>query len=590
MRRFRSHGRARGDQRGVILVLAVPALVLAMVASALSVDIGRQVLEKRDLQKVADLASLDAARDLANAQTAAEASAARNGYDVGAAGHSLVAERGSLDASRNFSLDPAGDAVRVTVTGGVDYIFRPGSQSLTARAVGQRPGSVPPTTTATTGTSTTSTTTPTQPVAGFTLGSTLASIDLSKAGLLNHVLGGWLKGAAATGGTADVVGWQGLLDSEVTLEALRDQLEPLESGVQFGTVDQMLAADLTLAQLAQATANALNAAGDSDAALYAGPEGIVAQSTNTTTFKLGDFIGVAQGSGDAALATEFNAWDLLTGSAMVANGSNLISVPNVGVSVPGIGTTSLGLKVIEAKKTYIGPAGGSVSTAQVEMTLTPVLDWPLSVGGLTDARLTGSFPITLTSAGATGTLSSITCSDPGAGIRVTTDLEAFSATTSATLGVSATVLFATVPVASVSTSGGLSLSDPTPENVDFDYPGQFTPDSTGKRVGSSPLGLSTGSSFTATVTSLGVITLPLDLGAAVSSDLKVVAGLLDEHMMKTLHDTLGVSIGVADVAALKGAFDHGCANPVPSVTTTTTTTTAPAVTTTTTTGPPKLVG
>jgi len=448
--------------------------------------------------------------------------------------------------------------------------------------VGQRPGSTPPTT---------PTTPPPSdpepdPTAGFTIGSTLASIDTTRAALVNAVLGRWLKGAASGGGTADVVGWQGLLDSEITLEALRGQLELLESGVQFGTVDQLLTADLTLAQLAQATANALNAAGDADAALYAGPAGIVAQSTSTATFRLGDMISVAEGAGDAALATEFNAYELLTGSAMVANGTNLVSVPNIGVAIPGLGTTSLSLKVIEAKKTYIGPAGGSVSTAQVELTLTPTLDRPLSVDGLAGARLTGSFPFSLTAAGATGTLSSITCSGPGAGIRVTADLQPFSATTSATLGVSATVLFATVPVATVSTSGGLSLTDPTSENVDFAYPSQFTPTATGKRVGSSPLGLATGSSFDATVTSLGVLSLPLDLGLAVSSDLKAVVGLLDEHVMSHLHRNLGISVGVADLAALTEAFDYGCANPIapPSTPTATTTTSS------TTAAPPKLVG
>ena len=595
MRRLRFLGRARRDQRGVVLVLAVPALVLALASLALSVDIGRQVLEKRDLQKIADLAALDAARNLDNVQAAAEASADRNGFDPTEEGASLLAERGVIDSSRVFTTDPTGDSVRVTLTSRIDYVFAPGSKTLTAKAVGQRELPTPPTT------PTTPTTTggggggggTPVPNAGFTIGSTLASIDTSKASLLNAVLGKWMKGTASGGGTANVVGWQGLLDGEVTLEALRGQLELLESGVQFGTVDQLLTADLTLAQLAQATANALSAAGDSDAALYAGPTGIVAQSTNTATFQLGDLITVAQGSGAAALATEFNVWELLVGSAMVANGSNLVSVPNLGITIPGLGTTSLSLKVIEAKRTYIGPAGGSVSTAQVEMTITPTLDRPLTVAGLAGARLTGSFPFSLTSAGATGTLSAITCSGASPGIRVTTDLKAFSATTSATLGVSATVLFATVPVATVSTSGGVALTDPTSENVDFDFPGQFTPTSTGKRVGSSPLGLSTGSSFSANVSSLGVLSLPVNLGVAVANDLKAVVGLLDEHVMNHLHKNLGVSVGVADLEALKEAYVHGCANPVVPVTTTTTTTTPPTTagpTTTTTQAPPKLVG
>lgn len=600
MRRSLFLGRARRDQRGVILVMAVPGLVLALVSLALSVDIGRQVLEKRDLQKIADLAALDAVRDLDNAQAAAEASADRNGFDPSEDGASLVAERGVVDSERVFTIDAAGDSVRVTLTSKVDYIFAPGSRSVTARAVGQRELPAPPPTTPTTTTTTTTGCVPPdpactpQPTAGFTIGSTLLAIDTTKASLLNEVLGAWMKGTASTGGTADVVGWQGLVDARITLADLQSQLELLESGVQFGTVDQLLAAKLKLADLQKATANALNAKGDSKATLYDGPLGITAQATTTATFPLDDLITVAVGSGDAALATELNAWELLVGSAMVANKENLVTIPDLGVTIPGLGTTSLSLKVIEAKRTYIGPAGGSVSTAQVEMTITPTLDRALAVDGLTDARLVGSFPFTLQSAGATGTLSAITCSGTTPGIGVTTDLKAFSASTSATLGVNATVLSASVPVATVATSGGVALTDPTSENVDFAYPGEFTPSSTGKRVGSSPLGLSTASSFDATVTSLGVLALSADLDVTIENDLKEVAGLLDEHMMAHLHKNLGVSIGVADLAGLKEDFDYGCANPVVPVTTTTTTaaptTTTTGPTTTTTLAPPKLVG
>ena len=591
MRRMLLGRWARRDQRGVILVMAVPGLVLAMIATALSVDIGRQVFEKREIQKVADLAALDAVRDIANVQSAAEASARRNGFDPGAAGNSLLAERGSVDANRVFSLDPAGDSARVTVTTVVDYIFQPGTRTVTARAVGQRP--LPTDSTTTTSTATTTTTTPPGPVpaAGFSIGTSLASVDTSKATFLNAVLGQWLKGTASAGGTADVVGWKGLATSNVTLSALRDHLEQMESGVQFATVDELLAADLTVKKLAQATANALNAAGDSNASLYAGPAGIVAQATSTATFKLGDMIAVATGAGDAALATEFNAFQVLTGSAMLANGTNLVSVPNIGVSLSDIGTTSVSLKVIEGLKIYIGPAGGSVSTGQVEMTITPTLNRPLEIDGLTDARLTGNFPLAVTAAGATGTLSSITCSSPG-GIRVAADLKPFSASTATNLTVTATVLLATAPVATVATTGGLAAVDPTPENVDFAYAGEFTPSAAPKRVGSSPLGLGAASSYNATVTSLGVVALPVNLGAVVAADLKVVTGLLDEGVMKALHDTLGVSIGTADVAALKEAYVNGCANPIAPVTTTTTTTTAAPTTTTTSTTPPppKLVG
>lgn len=76
------------------------------------------------------------------------------------------------------------------------------------------------------------------------------------------------------GGSADVVGWQRLLNSHVTLGGLQSELA--DAGVQAGTPAQLLDAKVTLAQLAQATAGVLGAKGDSNASLYTGRYGIVA--------------------------------------------------------------------------------------------------------------------------------------------------------------------------------------------------------------------------------------------------------------------------------------------------------------------------
>ncbi|HEX2700845.1 MAG TPA: pilus assembly protein TadG-related protein [Acidimicrobiales bacterium] len=594
------------NEHGAILVMAVPGLVLAVLAMSLSIDVGRQVFEKRDDQSVADLAALDAARSLAAvpapsnpsaaAQSAAEKSAVRNGFDLAEAGSALTTEVGWVDPSRVFHLAGASDAVRVTVTSNMDYIFIPGKKTLRAVAVATVEGGListvttTTTTTPTTTASTTSTTLATTPVpwAGFTLGSTLASIDTTKAPLLNAVLGGMLRGAASGGGTANLVSWQGLATSNITLEALRGQLELLQAGTQFGTIDQMLAADITLAQLATATANALTASGDTNAALYSGPLGIIAQSTNTATFNLGDLFDVASGVGGSALSTKVNAFQLLTGSATVANGTNLVSVPNIGITVPSVGTTGLTLKVIEGQKIYIGPAATSgvaatVSTGQIDLTLTSNLDIPITVSGLTNARLVGTFPVSLTAAGATGTLASIACppvSGSGGSIGVGVDLKAVGETSTSALGVSASVLGLPVTLFSVATTATAS-TDPAPASLSFAYPSEFSPSATGKQVGSAPLGLAGMTTFTSSATALGVVTVPTGLVPAVTSTLSTVLGNLDSSVLAPLLRTLGVSIGAADVAALKDALVSGCANPIVPTVVTTTTTAPPAPTTTT---------
>jgi len=536
--------------------MAIPGVVLALLATALSVDIGRQVLQKRSDQSVADAAALDAARVPADAQALAEASARRNGFDPLASGHSLVAQRGTVDAQRIFTPAAAGNAVLVTISSHIGYIFTPGDKTLTARAVAIMAGGKE---------------------GGFTLGTSLASVDTSKSALLNAVLGRMMGGS---GVTADIVGWQGLVNSHITLEALRQELELLDAGVQFGTVDQLLASDITMAKLAQASANALTKQGDSNAALFLGPAGIIAKSTNTATFRLGDMIKVAEGSGASALATEFDVFGLITGGAMLANGTNAVSVPNIGITIPNVANVSLSLKVIEVPKTYTGPdvtvkAGPHVTTGQIELTLTPTLNVPISVAGLDGTTVTGALPVQVTAAGATADLTSITCPNPNGGERVTVDLKPVSSSVSAPLTVTASVLG--YPITYNATTAGAGAVDAPPAAVDFSYPSEFYPTAAPKRVGASPLALGTMTTFTSTATlgTLPVIPVLLQgtvnatlatatplVAPAVSLALPGVLNNLSTLVMKPLLDTLGVSIGAADVTALKANLLATCGAPV----------------------------
>lgn len=558
--------RRRREERGAILLMAVPGLILALVCTALSVDIGRQVFEKRSDQSVADAAALDASRDPANALTRAQASALRNGFNPAAPGHVLTVQRGTLDSNKVFTAAAAGTAVLVTVSSHLDYVFAPGERTLTARAVAVMGGGKE---------------------AGFKIGTTLASLDTTKSPLLNAVLGKWI------GGTADVVGWQGLVSSRVKLDALRQQLELADVGVQFATAEQLLAADVTLAKLATATAAVLTAKGDTNAALFAGPSGIIAQMTNAATFKLGDMIGVASGSEASALATEFNAFSLLTGSAMVANGSNAISVPNIGITIANVGTTSLSLKVVEAAKWYVGPdatintAVPHRTTGQVQLTLTPTLNIPITVAGLTAVTVTGSLPVALTAAGADATLTTITCPNPTGGERVTVDLKPVASTAAGTLVVGASLSVPVpflpplvVPVTFNAATSGTWGTDPAPAALDFTYPGDFysatNPTAAPKRVGASPLGLGAATTFSTTATVgtppvvpalltgvlNGLLTTVTPLvGPAVSTALKPILTSLDTLVLKPLLDTLGISIGAADVTALTASLLTTCGSP-----------------------------
>ena len=108
--------RDRRDERGAILVLSTVGVVLAMIFSAMAIDLGFTAQEARRNQKVADLAALDAVRDLANHQTwpapaptPATSSPTAGGYTR------RVAVRGTL-ATGVFVPTTPGEDVEVTVT------------------------------------------------------------------------------------------------------------------------------------------------------------------------------------------------------------------------------------------------------------------------------------------------------------------------------------------------------------------------------------------------------------------------------------------------------------------------------------------
>ena len=165
-------------------------------------------------------------------------------------------------------------------------------------------------------------------------------------------------------------------------------------GMTAGSVNEMLTANMTMNQLLTATAGAMSSQGESQAEIDV-LNALRGQVTATTlgTFKLGDFFTVASGADNAALASEMNVFQLVTAAAQVANGSNFVNVDNIGITVPGVLSTKVSLQVIEAPKFYFGPVGGSVSTGQINLTVTPSLNLSVSVLGLTSLVSPHELPV-----------------------------------------------------------------------------------------------------------------------------------------------------------------------------------------------------
>jgi len=529
----------RQEERGAVLILAGVGLVIAVIAASLAVDTGFLASDKRTNQKVADLAALDAVRDVANYSTRAVDSATRNGFFPTPSNPSYtvtavlgdVAPAGAACGSKVVP-NVAGKAVEVVVSSPRKPFFPLVDQSTrTVKACAVASG---------------------EPKGGFSIGSALATIDTDRLAILNRFMGGILRGSSISTG---LVSWQGLVAGNVTLEALRYQLGTM--GFSVGTVNELLNADMTLAQLFQATAQALTAQGPTGAAQATILNTLRGQITATTltTFKLGRFVTVGQGANDMALASTLNVFQLVTASAQVANGTNLINVSDVDISVPGVLSTKVALKVIEPPKFYFGPKGGSVTTSQVELTVTPNLDLPISVLGLVGTRVKQDLPIKITGAGATGTLADVSCGTPST-MTVTVDPSAFSGSASTTLKVYAdVVLLGNIPILDIPTTSVVPATDGGPSDLVFNYPAEFPPPlgtETSKHAGSAPVGLNGLMTFTpGTPTVLNAVALPL-VGTIVSttmSALSPLVGQVDSRVLTPLLSALGLDVGSADVTA-----------------------------------------
>jgi len=508
----------RGDERGAIMIMAIAGVIVMVMSASLSIDIGRIALEKRSDQSIADLAALDAARDRNNAQALAVASAARNGFKLPPDGpnHTLTTEVGSLDSHGAFVPNVGSTAVRVTVSSLVDYLFQVGHRTLYASAVAAM-----------------------RDFGSFSIGSNLASISSDQATLLNGFVGRMIGNPAPLSFTA--VGWQGLLTGNFTLQALQTQL--VSGGLDVGTLDKLMSTNLTLAQIYTAEATVLTNQGQvANASIFSAMA--TAAAAGTTHMKLGDLFTVNQGDPNTILTTSMNLFDFATGTAEVANGSNFVTVPNVGVAVPQVGNTSVSLQVIEGPKYCLGCAVGEQrQTAQVRMTVTPTLNLLPAITGLVNPNITGDLPLTVVGGAATGTLKTVSCL--GAGTEtVTVDLQPVALDSTGLLHVSSKILFAQVPLLDMSVTGSLTVNGSSGDLT-------FSPPSGTKHYGSNIVGLQSLPYTTGTVTLLGALPIPqATITSGVVAALGPAQGSVDSKVVTPLMNALGLQVGSADVTAI----------------------------------------
>ncbi|GAB7532593.1 TadG family pilus assembly protein [Pseudomonas sp. 3A(2025)] len=323
--------------------MAALTLGLAMLFMVTVVDSGRLYLEKRSLQRVADMSALEAATLKGNcasgnsASTFARQSATRNGFPPDVDDRTITVTCGTLsvnaaDNRRTFvSNSTSTQAVQVVVShpvqrsiaAGIASLFSGGPQSTTITLSATAVAAAAP------------------PLAQLSIRSVAAEITSANSALLNlifsNLLGGSLNLSAAS--------WDGLINTNLNLLSYLDRLK-LDLNLTALDYNQLLATNVTLNQLIQSTINLLQTNSTANTAVTILGLQALQASIGSATITLGDLVKVQSGTDISGLTTQLRLVDLLQTLAQVANKKNGIAT-SAQINLAPLATITTRIQVIE---------------------------------------------------------------------------------------------------------------------------------------------------------------------------------------------------------------------------------------------------
>jgi len=370
-------------QRGAAAVFAAISLIAMLTMMALAIDVGRLYFAQRDLQRLANLSALDAARvasgcsaegvigSLAAVSAEVQSSLQRNRDSGSSTGISPATRVGrkTVDAAgviRGFEAlgetDSKRNAVEVTLTRQTPSRIFPliaggASKTLTAVAVASQ-----------------------QAVGGFTVGSSTLTLSTRESALLNPVLRSLL---CPTGGASCEAGinlsaadYQGLAGANVSLGNLIGGATALGLGVD--SVADLLALQLTLPQWLGVLGAGLETATTATGAEVSGGVVGLVQGLAGTTENNGGAFGLSEllnGTGvalsdpvDTVLSTVpfIDARSLIIGLAQTASTGNPLEVRGTGLDIPGVAAVRVYLVVGDPARPGLGSAGSEEAVATTQ--------------------------------------------------------------------------------------------------------------------------------------------------------------------------------------------------------------------------------
>ncbi|WP_294260092.1 TadG family pilus assembly protein [uncultured Comamonas sp.] len=384
-------GRARmRRQSGSVATLGALWLMIAVICLA-TIDIGNVFWQKRELQKIADMAALAGAQGETPADC--QANAASIATLNGMTGAPQV-ECGNWTPSpgvadtRTYFVNGASplNASRVTVARTVPYLFL---FSVTA-ANGRQVEAV-------------ATAARSRPLAQLRIRSTLLVIDDKKSAILTPIIGGLLGGNL----NIQAVGWNGLANAHVSLLDFFKEL-----GGKKGLID-INATVIDYEKILDAPISALDVVnvmltlfqrpisnGDSASAVNAAItalNAVIAANISNVQITLRQILNVSSGLPEAALQTQLNALNIIQLLAQVSGQKNGVAVKGNALDIPGVAGVKLNLKVIEPPQASViaalpttsassyANAAVAVKTAQIQALISVDLKVLDGLSGLVNA-------------------------------------------------------------------------------------------------------------------------------------------------------------------------------------------------------------
>ena len=393
------------DERGVISVMAVGALILALAVAMVVIDTGAMLYARRDLQAATDAAALGAVRHLQaqeETRTAAETIFEVNGFQT--TGTEIW--RGVYDpdpskpAVNRFTAEDGGieeseiNAVRVRKTGESPTYFARlfGFGNLTVIEAEATAAYVK--------------------TVSFSAGTRLAELD---EGLANQILGGLL----GTTLNLSLVDYNALAAANIDALSFLDALA-VEAGLDAGsdTYGDLLGTTVTIGDLVAAAIEVLNSDdfdGDPSVAKVALQTALapvenvsvpVDRILGATPFENRVIGSIGSSTGDEL---PFNVYDILSGAAMVLGDGEAVGFDtdvNLGSLASVSGTITVGSPMAHMA---VGKVGDSVQTSQVEVQLNAAID--TGIASLVNSTI--NIPIYITAAEGRATVREIPCDAAG---------------------------------------------------------------------------------------------------------------------------------------------------------------------------------